>query len=97
MGKKMSIANEPVTKPGTLREIQEPDQPEISQSEIDKLEMLAALEGPAKPIAAEVSADAGSLTAARQFCQSSDAHPSEDSDAYTVDLTPRRCSPRAFH
>jgi len=85
MGKKMSIVNEPVAKPGTLRENQEPDQPEMSQSEIDKLEMLAALEGPAKPIAADVSADAGRLQGANQ---SSEAHSSEDSDAHTFDLTP---------
>jgi uncharacterized protein YjbI with pentapeptide repeats len=99
MGKKMSIANEPVTKPGTLREIQEPDQPEISQSEIDKLEMLAALEEqPAKPIAAEASTDAGSLTAANHASgvQSSDVHPSEDSDAYPFDLTSEAIQPSSI-
>jgi hypothetical protein len=83
MGKKM-IVNEPATRPETLREIQEPDQPETSASEIDRLEMLAALEGPAKPIAAEVSADAGRLPGANQ---SSDGHSSEAPDAHAFDLT----------
>src|ERR1700693_715389 len=99
MGKKMSIANEPATKPGTLRENQEPDQPEMSQSEIDKLEMLAALEEqPAKPIAAEASADAGSLTAANHASgvQSSDMHPSEESDAYPFDLTSEAIQPSSI-
>ncbi len=99
MGKKMSIANEPATKPGTLREIQEPDQPEISQNEIDKLEMLAALEEqPAKPIDAEGSADAGSVTAPNHApgVQSSDVHSSEDSDAYPFDLTSEAIQPSSI-
>src|ERR1700680_2818131 len=95
MGKKMSIANEHATKPGALREIQEPDQPEISQSEIDKLEMLAALEEqPAKPIAAEASANAAANHASG--VQSSDVHPSEDSDAYPFDLTSEAIQPSSI-
>ena len=99
MGKKMSIANEHATNSGTLREIQEPDQPQMSQSEIDKLEMLAALEEqPAKPIAAEGSADAGSLTAANHASgvQSSDVHPPEDFDAYPFDLTSEAIQPSSI-
>ena len=53
----MSIANQPATTTGTLCETQVLDQPEISASEMDKLEMLAALEEPpAKTRAVEVSA-----------------------------------------
>jgi uncharacterized protein YjbI with pentapeptide repeats len=99
MGKKMSIVNEHATKAGTVREIQEPDQPEMSQSEIDKLEMLAALEEhPAKPIAAEALADVSSLTAANHASgvQSSDVHPSEDSDAYPFDLTSAAIQPSSI-
>src|ERR1700675_2833413 len=93
MGKKM-IVNEPATRPGTLREIQEPDQRETSASEIDRLEMLAALEGPAKPIAAaEVSADAGRLSGANQ---SSDVHSSEVSDVHAFDLTPEAIQPSSI-
>src|ERR1700681_4228335 len=66
MGRKMSIANEAATKTETLREIQEPDQPKTSASEIDRLEMLAALEGPVKAVAAEVSADTGHAPAVNQ-------------------------------
>src|ERR1700730_4940917 len=74
MGRKMSIANEPATKTGTLREIEALGQPETPASEIDKLEMLAALEEqPSKPIAAEASADAGRLPAATQSSQADDA------------------------
>ena len=70
----MSIANEPATKTGTLREIEALGQPEIPASEIDKLEMLAALEEqPSKPIAAEASADAGRLPAATQSSEADDA------------------------
>jgi uncharacterized protein YjbI with pentapeptide repeats len=80
----MSIANEPATKTETLREIQAPDQRETSASEIDKLEMMAALEEPAaKPIAVEGSADAGRLPAANQ---TADAKASEDSDAHAFAL-----------
>jgi uncharacterized protein YjbI with pentapeptide repeats len=82
MGKKMSIANEPATKTETLREIQAPDQPETHASDIDRLEMLAALEGPAKTVGAEVSADAGGSTVTNQ---SSDALSSEVSDAQIPD------------
>lgn len=99
MGKKMSIANEHATNPGTLREIQEPDQPQMSQSEIDKLEMLAALEEqPTKPIAVEASTEADSLTAANHASgvQSSDVHPSEDSDAYPFDLTSEAIQPSSI-
>jgi len=84
MGRKMSIANEPATKTETLREIQALDQRETSASEIDKLEMLAALEEPAaKPIAVEVSANAGRLPAANQ---SPDVKSSEDSDTRALNL-----------
>ncbi|MDQ1405124.1 MAG: hypothetical protein QOG55_753 [Acidobacteriaceae bacterium] len=94
MGKKMSIVNEPVAKPETLRENQEPDQPEMSQSEIDKLEMLAALEEqPAKPIAAEVSA-AGDHVAATNHA--SDTHPSEVSDAHAFNLTSEATQPSSI-
>src|SRR5580700_9144573 len=90
MGKKMFIANEADTKRGTLREIQEPDQPETSASEIDRLEMLAALEGPAKTVAAEVAADAGRSTAGNR---SSDVHGSECSDGHALDLTSEAIPP----
>jgi len=94
MGKKMSIVNEPVANPGTLRENQEPDQPEMPQSEIDKLEMLAALEEqPAKPIAAEVSA-AGDHVAATNHA--SDAHPAEASDAHAFNLTTEAIQPSSI-
>src|ERR1700681_412254 len=66
MGRKMSIANEPATKTETLCEIETLDKAETSQREIDKLEMLAALEEPTKPIAPEVSADAVRLADANQ-------------------------------
>jgi uncharacterized protein YjbI with pentapeptide repeats len=82
MVRKMSIVNEPATKTETLREIQAPDQPETSASEIDKLEMLAALEGPAKTSAAEVSVDAGSLTAPDHSSEASDLHSTELSKAF---------------
>jgi len=95
MGRKMSIANEPVSKTETLREIQALDKPETSQSEIDKLEMLAALEEPAKPIAKEVSADLSRLAAAGQspkapeaqssVLESSEASDSHASDAHALD------------
>jgi len=94
MGKKMSIANEPVTKPETLRENQEPDQPEIFQGEIDKLEMLAALEEqPTKPIAAEAST-AGDHGAATN--DSSGPHSSEDSDAYPFDVSSEAIQPSSI-
>ncbi|HZV59522.1 MAG TPA: pentapeptide repeat-containing protein, partial [Candidatus Eremiobacteraceae bacterium] len=85
----MSIANEPETKTGTVCEIQEPDQRETSASEIDRLEMLAALEEkPAKAMAAEVSANAGNLPTANQSdVLSSDAQFSEVSAAHALDLT----------
>jgi uncharacterized protein YjbI with pentapeptide repeats len=89
MVKKMSIANEPATKTGALREIQEADKPEMSQSEIDKLEMLAALEEqPAKPTTADVSADAGRLPAAN--------HSSEAGDEYAFDLTSEAIQPSSI-
>jgi uncharacterized protein YjbI with pentapeptide repeats len=83
MGRKMSIANEPVTKTETLREIEALVKHETSQSEIDKLEMLAALEEPAKPIAKEVSADASRLAAAEQSPKAPEAQSTvlESSDA----------------
>jgi len=85
----MSIANEPETKTGTVCEIQALDQPEMSVSEMDKLEMLAALEEkPAKAMAAEVSANAGNLPTANQSdVLSSDAQFSEVSAAHALDLT----------
>ena len=71
----MSIANQPDTNTGTLCEIQATDQPEIPESEMDKVEMLAALEEkPAKAMGVEASADAGRLPSANQ---SSDTHSSE--------------------
>jgi uncharacterized protein YjbI with pentapeptide repeats len=85
----MSIANEPETKTGTVCEIQALDQPEMSVSEMDKLEMLAALEEkPAKAMAAEVSANAGDLPTANQSdVLSSDAQFSEVSATHALDLT----------
>jgi uncharacterized protein YjbI with pentapeptide repeats len=84
----MSIANEPATKTETLRENQALEQAETSASEIAKLEMLAALEEPAKPIAQEVSADAGPLPAMNHSKNHSpDVQSSEASDARAVDLT----------
>ena len=90
----MSIANEPVTKTETLREIQALDEPETSQREIDKLEMLAALEEPAKVIVPEVSGDAGRLQTTNQPSEvdssdhnSSAVQSSEGSAARALDLT----------
>jgi len=77
----MSIANEPATKTEALREIQAPDQPATSANEIDKLEMLAALEGPAKTSAEQVSAGAGRLPAADHSSEASDLHSFKLSDA----------------
>src|SRR3984893_8697987 len=75
MGRKMSIANQPDTNTGTLCEIQATDQPEIPESEMDKVEMLAAFEEkPAKAMGVEASADAGRLPSANQ---SPDTHSSE--------------------
>src|SRR6202030_702981 len=90
VGRKMSIANEPVTKTETLREIEALDKPETSQSEIDKLEMLAALEEPAKPIAKDVSTDASRLAAAEQSpkapeAQSTVLESSDASDSHALD------------
>jgi len=82
MVRKMSIVNEPATKTETPREIQAPGRAETSVDEIDKLEMLAALEGPAETSAAEVSADAGSLTAADHSSEASDLHATELSNAF---------------
>ena len=56
----------------------------MSASEMDKLEMLAALEEqPAKPIAVEASADAGRLSSENQ---SSEVQASEASDLDALDL-----------
>src|ERR1700681_371618 len=100
MGRKMSIANEPETKTGTLCEIQALDQPEMSVSEIDKLEMLAALEEkPAKPVAVEeASAESGRLSAANQSSDvhSSDVQSSEVSAAHALDLTPVGTQPSSI-
>src|SRR6202030_77777 len=74
MGRKMSIANEAVTKTETLREIQALDKPETSQSEIDKLEMLAALGEPAKPITVETSAEADRGPVANDSSETSAVH-----------------------
>jgi len=90
----MSIANELATKTGTLCEIQATDQPEISASEMDKLEMLAALEeAPAKPAAVEAAVDTAGLKVANQsselqssLAQSSELQPSEASDLDALDL-----------
>src|SRR3984893_2944873 len=95
MGRKMSIANEPETKTGTLCEIQVLDQAVIAASEKDKLEMLAALEEqPAKATAGEVSANTGHLPAANQSSDthsselhSADLHSSEAPDSHAFDLT----------
>ncbi|HXM90230.1 MAG TPA: pentapeptide repeat-containing protein [Candidatus Dormibacteraeota bacterium] len=96
----MSIANEPETKTGTLCEIQALDQPEMSVSEIDKLEMLAALEEkPAKPVAVEeASAESGRLSAANQSSDvhSSDVQSSEVSAAHALDLTPVGTQPSSI-
>jgi uncharacterized protein YjbI with pentapeptide repeats len=79
----MSIANQPATKTGTLREIEALGQPETSASEIDKLEMLAALdEQPTKQIATEVSADESHSTTANR----AEVHSSGDSDSHALDL-----------
>jgi uncharacterized protein YjbI with pentapeptide repeats len=84
----MSIANEPATKTGTLCEIQTADQPEMSASEIDKLEMLAALEEqPAKASGVETSADAGGLPVANRSSEVQAAvQPSKASDLDALDL-----------
>src|ERR1700724_1086614 len=95
MGRKMSIANEPETKTGTLCEIQVLDQAVIAASEKDKLEMLAALEEqPVKAMAGEVSANTGHLPAANQSSDthsselhSADLHSSEAPDSHAFDLT----------
>ena len=94
-GERCLLRIEPATKTGTLCEIQALDQSEISASEMDKLEMLAALEEPpAKASAVEVSAEAGRLPAANQSSvgQSSDVHSSDvqssgAADARAFDLT----------
>jgi len=90
----MSIANKPATKTETLREIQALDKTETSQSEIDKLEMLAALGEPAKPVAVEVSVAADGVPAANRSFEepSSDVHSSEVQSseapaAHALDLT----------
>jgi uncharacterized protein YjbI with pentapeptide repeats len=84
----MSIANEPATKTGTLCEIQATDQPEMSASEMDKLEMLAALEEPpAKASDAEASAEAGRLPVANQSSEvQASVQPPEASDLDALDL-----------
>jgi uncharacterized protein YjbI with pentapeptide repeats len=89
----MSIANEPVTKTGTLREIEAPDQPETSASEIDKLEMLAALdEQPMKQVAAEVSTDGSRSTAVER----AEVHSAEDSDSLAIDLALEAIEPSSI-
>src|ERR1700736_6196141 len=104
MGRKMSIANEPETKTGTLCEIQALDQAVIAASEKDKLEMLAALEEqPAKAMAGEVSANTGHLPAANQSSDthsselhSADLHSSEAPDSHALDLVEEAMEPSSI-
>src|ERR1700730_16890851 len=104
MGRKMSIANEPETKTGTLCEIQALDKSVIAASEKNKWEMLAALEEqPAKATAGEVSANTGPLPAANQSSDthsselhSADLHSSEAPDSHAFDLTSEATQPSSI-